>query len=107
MGNAQACVDFKSQSTTEIGVGVIVLTVLIYLQKGFNHLTFLLDNAKIHGKKMKANVPKERAEIAQQVTLPDFTFSFGLRRATRHSSMLLNILFTWYGETVYLNDLVL
>jgi len=69
-------VDFKKQSTTEIAVGVVVLTVLIYLQKGFNHLTFLLDNAKIHGKKMEANVHKWLAEIAQQVTLPEFTLSF-------------------------------
>jgi len=62
------CVDFKKQSTTEIVVGVVVLTVLIYLQKGFNHLTFLLDNAKIHGKKMETNMHKWLAEIAQQVT---------------------------------------
>ncbi|MDD5323104.1 MAG: transposase [Methylococcales bacterium] len=69
-------VDFKIQSTTEIVVGVVVLTALIYLQKGFNHLTFLLDNAKIHGKRMAANVHKWLAEIAQQVTQPEFTLSF-------------------------------
>ncbi|MDO9048969.1 MAG: hypothetical protein Q7U66_14710 [Methylobacter sp.] len=44
-------VDFKKQSSTETVVGVVVLTVLVYLQQGFRHLTFLLDNAKIHGKK--------------------------------------------------------
>lgn len=69
-------IDFKKQSTTEIAVGVVVLTVLIYLQQGFNYLTFLLDNAKIHGKKMEANVYKWLAEITQQVTLPEFTLSF-------------------------------
>jgi len=53
-----------------------VQTVLIYLQKGFNQLTFSLDNAKVHGKKMEATAHQWRAEIAQQVELPEFTLSF-------------------------------
>ena len=55
---------------------VIVLTALIYLQKGFKALTFLLDNARIHGKKMQDGVGKLLAEIAQQVALPKFTLCF-------------------------------
>jgi transposase len=69
-------VDFKKQSSTETAVGVVVLTALIYLQKGFRHLTFLLDNARIHGKKMEAGVHQWLAEIAQQVALPEFSLSF-------------------------------
>jgi len=69
-------VDFKKQSSTERVVGIVVQTVLIYLQRGFNHLTFLLDNAKVHGKKMEASVHQWLTEIAQQVELPAFTLSF-------------------------------
>jgi len=69
-------VDFKKQSSTERVAGIVVQTVLIYLQKGFNQLTFSLDNAKVHGKKMEATAHQWRAEIAQQVELPEFTLSF-------------------------------
>ncbi len=57
-------------------MGIVVLTALIYLQQGFKHLIFLLDNAKIHGKKMEASVQQWLADIAQQVALPDYTLSF-------------------------------
>lgn len=57
-------------------MGVVVLTALVYLQKGFRHLTFLPDNAKIHGKKMEAGVQQRLADIAQQAALPEYTLSF-------------------------------
>jgi transposase len=69
-------VDFNGKSTTEEVVMVIVLTVLLYLQKGFNQLTFLLDNARIHGKRMETGVQELLAEIARQVVLPAFSLSF-------------------------------
>jgi len=69
-------VDFKKHSSTETVIGIVVLTALVYLQQGFKHLTFLLDNAKIHGKKMEASVQQWLADIAQQVELPDYTLSF-------------------------------
>jgi len=55
---------------------VIVLTTLIYLQKGFKTLTFLLDNARIHGKKMEVGVNQLLAEIARQVNLPPYSLNF-------------------------------
>lgn len=69
-------VDFNGQSTTEEAVMVVVLTVLLYLQKGFNQLTFLLDNARIHGKRMETGVYELLTEIAQHVALPEFSLSF-------------------------------
>lgn len=69
-------VDFKQQSSTETVIGIVVLTVLIYLQQGFRQLTFLLDNAKIHGRKMEDGVQQWLAGIAGQVTLPEYTLSF-------------------------------
>ena len=69
-------VDFKKQSSTDITVGIVVLTALMYLQKGFKHLTFILDNAKIHGKKMEAGDHQWLADSAQQVSLPEFTLEF-------------------------------
>lgn len=73
-GNTQ--VEFKGKSKTEDAVRVIVLTTLIYLQKGFKILTFLLDNARIHGKKMEAGVNQLLAEIARQVSLPSYSLNF-------------------------------
>lgn len=55
---------------------VVVLTVLVYLQQGFKHLTLLLDNVKIHGARMKMGVLELLAEIARQVALPEFTLGF-------------------------------
>lgn len=69
-------VDFERHSTTEEAVMVVVLTVLVYLQKGFNQLTFLLDNARIHGKRMEVGVQELLTEIAQHVALPAFSLSF-------------------------------
>jgi transposase len=69
-------VEIKAQSTTEEAIIVIALTVLIYLQKGINQLTFLLDNARIHGKRMEAGVKELLDEIAQQITLPVFSLSY-------------------------------
>lgn len=69
-------VDFYQQSTTDIAVMVIVLTTLIYLQKGLNQLTFLLDNAKIHGKRMEAEVYRLLDEIGQHVVLPEWHLDF-------------------------------
>ena len=69
-------VEFKAQSTTEEVIIVIALTVLIYLQKGINQLTFLLDNARIHGKRMETGVKELLDEIAQQITLPVFSLSY-------------------------------
>ena len=69
-------VDFNRHSTTEEAVMVVVLTVLIYLQKGLNQLTFLLDNARIHGKKMEVGVHELLAEIGPHVELPEFSLSF-------------------------------
>jgi transposase len=69
-------VDFNGQSTTEEAVRVVVLTVLVYLQRGLNPLTFLLDNARIHGKRMETEVHELLTEIAQHLTLPAFSLSF-------------------------------
>ena len=69
-------VDFDGQSTTQEVVMVVVLTVLVYLQKGLSQLTFLLDNAKTHGKRMENQVNELLAEIAQQQVLPAFSLSF-------------------------------
>jgi len=69
-------VDFNEQSTTEQAVMIVVLNVLLYLQKGFKQLTFLLDNARIHGKRMEAGVHALLAEIGRQVVLPEFSLSF-------------------------------
>jgi transposase len=55
---------------------IVVLTVLVYLQKGFSQLTLLLDNAKIHGKRMETRAQELLNEIAQSVTLPEFSLSF-------------------------------
>lgn len=55
---------------------VVVLTVSLFLQKGFNQLTFLLDNAKIHGKRMETGVHELLAEIARHVALPECRLSF-------------------------------
>jgi transposase len=46
------------------------------LQKGFNQLTFLLNNAKTHGKRMERGEQELLAEIAQQMMLPEFTLDF-------------------------------
>lgn len=69
-------VDFKKQSSTDITVGIVVLTVLRYLQKGFKHLTLILDNAKIHGRRMETGVHELLAEIAQFMALPAFSLGF-------------------------------
>lgn len=67
---------FNKQSTTEEVVVVVVLTVLRYLQKGFKHLTLLLDNARTHGAHMKTGVLELLAEIARHTPLPEFTLGF-------------------------------
>jgi len=69
-------VDFNEQSTSEEAVMVVALTLLVYLQKGFNHLTFLLDNARIHGKRMEVGVFELLSEVALHVALPAFSLSF-------------------------------
>jgi transposase len=69
-------VEFKTHSTTAEEVFVIVLISLIYLQKGVTTLTFLLDNARIHGAKMEAGVQQLLAEIALQRTLPALRLLF-------------------------------
>jgi transposase len=69
-------VDFRKQSTTEEVAVVLVLTVLIYLQKGFSLLTVLLDNAKTHGIRMEVRVRELLAEIAEQIILPTFSLNF-------------------------------
>ena len=69
-------VDFNERSTTEQAVMVVVLTVLIYLQRGISQLTFLLDNARIHGKRMETEVNELLTEIAQQLVLPAFSLGF-------------------------------
>jgi transposase len=69
-------VEFNKKSTTAEAVSAIVFIILIYLQKGFTHLTFLLDNARIHGTKMEANVQQLLAELTAQLTLPPITLLF-------------------------------
>ena len=69
-------VEFKKHSTTAEAVFVIVFIILVYMQKGFTKLTFLLDNARIHGAKMEAGVQQLLAEIALQRTLPPLTLLF-------------------------------
>jgi transposase len=71
-----ARVDFSDPSTTEQAVMVVVLSVLLYLQKGFKQLTFLLDHARIHGKRMETGVHELLAEIGRQGVLPAFSLSF-------------------------------
>jgi hypothetical protein len=46
-------VEFNKHSTTAEAVFVIVFILLSYLQKGVTTITFLLDNASIHGTKWK------------------------------------------------------
>ncbi len=46
------------------------------MQKGFTNLTFLLDNAKIHGTKMETNVQMLLAELTSQLVLPPLTLIF-------------------------------
>ena len=69
-------IDFKEHSTTEESIMIIVLTTLIYLQKGFRKLTFLLDNARIHGKKMEAGVKQLLAELSLLEEIPEFSLNF-------------------------------
>lgn len=69
-------VEFNKQSTTAEVVFVIVFISLICLQKGFTTLTFLLDNARIHGTKMEAEVQRLFAEITLQHALPPATLLF-------------------------------
>jgi len=69
-------VEFNKKSTTAETVSVIVSIILIYLQKGFTRLTFLLDNARIHGTKMEANVQLLLAELTAQLALPPLTVLF-------------------------------
>ena len=65
-------VDFKEQSTSEEAAMVVVLTILVYLQNGLNQLTFLLDNARIHGKRMEKRV----AELLTEMKLPEYSLNF-------------------------------
>ena len=69
-------VDFNEHSDTEEVIAVVVLTVLIYLQKGINQLTFLLDNARVHGKLMEKGVQALLTEVAALIALPAFSFNF-------------------------------
>jgi len=69
-------VEFKEESKTYDAVMVVVLTVLIYLQKGYKTITFLLDNARIHGKRMETGVNELLAEISRQIALPEYSLSF-------------------------------
>jgi hypothetical protein len=100
-------VDFKKQSSTEMAVGVVVMPVLMYLQKGFKQLTFVLDNAKIHGNKMEASVHQWLADIAQQVSLPEFTLDFWHTPSYSPQLNLLSTLSMKCGETGYIKSLVL
>ncbi|MDO9268900.1 MAG: transposase [Methylobacter sp.] len=79
-------VDFNGQSTTEEAVMIVVLTVLVYLQKRFGTLTFLLDNAGIHGKRMETRAHELLNEIAPHGVLP--AFSLGFWRTPRYSPQL-------------------
>ena len=67
---------FNKQSKTEEAVMAIAFTVLIYLKNGFRKLTFLLDNARIHGKKMEAMMHELFNELALQTELPEFSLNF-------------------------------
>lgn len=69
-------VNFHKKSTTEEAIMVIVLTVLMCLQNGFNQITFLLDNARTHGQKMEISVQALLNEIKQHAILPEFSLSF-------------------------------
>jgi len=69
-------VDFNGKSITEEAVRVVVLTVLVYLQKGFRKLTFLLENAGTQSKRMETRAHELLNEIAQHVRLPAFSLSF-------------------------------
>ena len=46
-------IDFNKQCNSEEVAATVVLTVLVFLKQGLNKLTFLLDNARTHGNKMK------------------------------------------------------
>jgi hypothetical protein len=69
-------VDFYEQSTTDIAVMVVVLTVLVYLQKGLNQITLLLDNARIQGNRMESDVRELLDEIGRHVALPKWSLDF-------------------------------
>lgn len=49
---------------------------MCYMQKGFTTITFLLDNARIHGTKMEIEVQRLLAEITLQLALPQLKLLF-------------------------------
>jgi transposase len=69
-------VEFNQQSTHQEIALFIVFIALFYLQHGINHITFLLDNARIHGKLMEEKAQELLTEIGQQIELPSFTILF-------------------------------
>lgn len=69
-------VQFDEHSDSETVAEWIVLTLLIYLQKGLTHLTVLLDNASTHQKRMKEQVIAWLKELESEVQMPSFTLEF-------------------------------
>lgn len=71
LGSGKTTVDFQAQAKTENAVAVLALVVLRYVQLGFEQITFILDNCRIHGAKMKTALAELLAQIpqAQDVTV--------------------------------------
>lgn len=65
LGSGNTTVDFQAQAKTENAVAVLALIVLRYAQLGYQHITFILDNCRIHGAKMKAALAELLAEMPQ------------------------------------------
>jgi transposase len=71
--------DFRAQGKTNDAAVMVVLLVLRYVQRGFQWITVILDNATIHRAAMKAAVAELLAEIAENPAwagLKDITLEF-------------------------------
>ena len=64
LSSGNTTVDFQTQAKTGNAVFVIALLVLRYAQQGFRQILLILDNARIHGDKMKDALAELLAQIA-------------------------------------------
>lgn len=64
LDSGKTTVDFQAEAKTENTIFVMAMLVLRYAQRGYRHLVLILDNARIHGDKMKAALTELLGEIA-------------------------------------------
>jgi transposase len=64
LDSGRTTVEFQAEAKTPNVVFVLALIILRYAQLGFRQIVFILDNARIHGDKMKAALAELLAEIA-------------------------------------------